>query len=57
MRIVAEADWVIDMGPGAGEAGGSIVAAGTPESVAAHPTSPTGSYLTAALERRARLRR
>jgi excinuclease ABC subunit A len=57
MRIVAEADWVIDMGPGAGEAGGSIVAAGTPESVAAHPTSPTGPYLTAALERRARLRR
>jgi excinuclease ABC subunit A len=57
MRIVAEADWVIDMGPGAGEAGGSIVAAGTPEGVAAHPTSPTGPYLTTALERRARLRR
>ncbi|MCC4907406.1 excinuclease ABC subunit UvrA [Microbacterium sp. cx-59] len=56
MRIVAEADWVIDMGPGAGAAGGTVVAEGTPESVAAHSSSPTGPYLTAALERRRSLR-
>ena len=34
MRVVADADWVIDVGPGAGEAGGRIVATGTPEAVA-----------------------
>jgi excinuclease ABC subunit A len=55
MRVVAETDWVIDMGPGAGHDGGTIVAAGTPEAVAAHPSSPTGPYLTAALDRRAAL--
>lgn len=57
MRIVAEADWVIDMGPGAGEAGGTIVTQGTPESVAAHEDSATAAYLTAALRRRELLRR
>ena len=57
MRIVAEADWVIDMGPGAGDAGGTVVTSGTPEVVAAHETSPTGPYLRAALDRRAALQR
>jgi excinuclease ABC subunit A len=45
MRVVAQADWVIDMGPGAGELGGRIVAAGVPREVAAHPESRTGPYL------------
>jgi excinuclease ABC subunit A len=45
MRVVAQSDWVIDMGPGAGEQGGRIVAAGTPESVAKAKGSRTGPYL------------
>ncbi len=49
MRIVAGSDWVIDLGPGAGGAGGRIVAAGTPEAVAADPASRTGPYLAQVL--------
>ena len=45
MRVVAGSDWVIDMGPGAGEEGGRIVAAGTPAVVAAAPRSRTAPYL------------
>lgn len=40
------ADYLIDVGPGAGHAGGEIVAAGTPEEVAANPKSLTGQYLS-----------
>ncbi len=39
------ADYLIDMGPGGGEAGGRVVATGTPEAVAEDPTSVTGRYL------------
>ncbi len=39
------ADWIVDLGPGAGVNGGWVVAAGTPEEVAAHPHSLTGRYL------------
>ncbi|WP_343630433.1 excinuclease ABC subunit UvrA [Roseateles sp.] len=49
MRVVAAADWVIDLGPGAGDAGGRIVAAGTPEAVAASADSRTAPHLRAAL--------
>ena len=49
MRTVAQSDWVIDIGPGAGEAGGKVVVAGPPAVVAAHPDSRTASYLAAAL--------
>jgi excinuclease ABC subunit A len=52
MRVVAEADWVIDLGPGAGDAGGQVVAAGTPEEVAGHSASRTAPFLGAALARR-----
>lgn len=51
MRIVAEADWVIDLGPGSGDAGGQVVAEGAPEQVAASPASRTAPYLAAALAR------
>lgn len=43
--IIKSADWVIDIGPEGGDAGGTIVAAGTPEDIAANPTSYTGEYL------------
>ncbi|KZX20930.1 UvrABC system protein A [Rathayibacter tanaceti] len=52
MRIVSDADWVIDLGPGAGEAGGTVVATGTPEQVSLAEGSRTAPYLRAALERR-----
>ena len=45
LDFIANADWVIDMGPGGGEAGGRVVACGTPEQVAACPQSVTGRYL------------
>jgi excinuclease ABC subunit A len=49
MRVVAQADWVVDLGPGAGEAGGSVMAQGTPEQVATHPSSKTAPFLRKAL--------
>ncbi|MEH3086820.1 MAG: excinuclease ABC subunit UvrA [Xylophilus ampelinus] len=45
MRVAAQADWVLDVGPGAGEDGGRIVAAGTPAQVAAARGSRTAAYL------------
>jgi excinuclease ABC subunit A len=45
-EAIRAADHVVDMGPGAGEHGGRIVAAGTPERIAAHPESLTGAYLS-----------
>ncbi len=45
LDLIAEADWVIDLGPEAGEAGGQIVVAGPPEAVAACPRSHTGAAL------------
>ena len=49
MAVVAGADWVIDMGPGGGEEGGRIVAAGPPRKVAGASDSATAPYLTNAL--------
>ena len=45
LDVIANADWVIDMGPGGGESGGRIVATGTPEQIAADANSVTGRYL------------
>jgi excinuclease ABC subunit A len=45
MRVAAACDWVIDIGPGAGEAGGTVVAAGPPVQVAASRKSRTAPYL------------
>ena len=45
--MIANADWVIDMGPGGGADGGRVVAAGAPPQVAAAESSMTGRYLAA----------
>ena len=45
LDVIKTADWVIDLGPGGGEQGGTIVAAGTPEQICAEPRSLTGHYL------------
>jgi excinuclease ABC subunit A len=45
MRVIAGSDWVIDMGPGAGEDGGRIIAAGTPAQVMENRDSKTSTYL------------
>ncbi len=45
-ETIRSCDHVVDLGPGAGDAGGSVVAQGTPQEIAAHPTSLTGQYLS-----------
>jgi excinuclease ABC subunit A len=45
-EAIRTADWVVDMGPGAGVHGGHVVAEGTPEAIMANPDSITGQYLT-----------
>jgi excinuclease ABC subunit A len=49
LDVIKTADYLIDLGPEGGERGGRIVATGTPEEVAAHPSSYTGLYLRRAL--------
>lgn len=44
--MIRASDYVVDMGPGAGEHGGTVVASGTPEEVENHPTSATGQFLS-----------
>ena len=50
LDVIKTADWIIDMGPEGGINGGNIVAAGTPEQVAAEPASHTGRYLKPILD-------
>jgi excinuclease ABC subunit A len=52
MKLAAASDWVIDIGPGAGDEGGRIVAAGPPAKVAASKASRTAPYLRRALGER-----
>jgi excinuclease ABC subunit A len=49
LDVIKSADWVIDLGPEGGSAGGKVVATGTPEEVAAHAESHTGRWLGQAL--------
>ncbi|OIQ66592.1 UvrABC system protein A [mine drainage metagenome] len=46
LDVIKTADWLIDMGPEGGSGGGTVVAAGTPETLAANPASHTGRYLS-----------
>jgi excinuclease ABC subunit A len=52
LDVIKTADWVVDLGPEGGDGGGRIVAAGSPERVAAAVSSPTGSYLARILASR-----
>ncbi|WP_111835392.1 excinuclease ABC subunit UvrA [Actinomyces bovis] len=45
LDVIANADWVVDMGPEGGKGGGTVVATGTPEQVAGHAASHTGAFL------------
>ena len=53
LDVIKTADWVIDLGPEGGAGGGTIVAQGTPEDVAATAASYTGHYLAPMLARAA----
>ncbi len=52
LDVIKTTDWLIDLGPEGGDGGGTVVVAGTPEQVAAHPTSHTGRFLAEALDGR-----
>ena len=54
LEVIKTADWIIDLGPEGGDGGGEIVAAGTPEDVAAVKRSYTGQFLKPVLARRER---
>ena len=47
LDVIKTADWVIDLGPEGGDAGGEIIAVGTPEAIAANPASYTGAHFEA----------
>jgi excinuclease ABC subunit A len=49
LDVIKSADWMIDMGPEGGDAGGKVVGAGTPEQLARNSQSHTGKYLVKAL--------
>jgi len=51
LDVMKNADWIIDLGPGAGDRGGRIVATGTPEAIAREKNSATGQYLVRVLHR------
>jgi excinuclease ABC subunit A len=57
LDVIKTADWMIDLGPEGGNGGGIVVAIGTPETVAADPSSHTGRYLKPILERKRALRK
>jgi excinuclease ABC subunit A len=56
LDVIKTADWVVDLGPDGGARGGTVVATGTPEDLARHPTSSTGEYLRRIPELARRLR-
>ena len=56
LDVIKTADWVIDLGPEGGAAGGEIIATGTPETVAQNPRSFTGQHLMPLIARDRQLR-
>jgi excinuclease ABC subunit A len=53
LDVIKQADWIIDLGPEGGEAGGEVLATGTPEQVAKVDESATGRYLREVLPKKA----
>jgi excinuclease ABC subunit A len=51
LEVIKTADWIVDLGPTGGAGGGQLIAAGTPEDIAAVETSKTGQYLKKYLEK------
>jgi excinuclease ABC subunit A len=51
LDVIKTADYIIDLGPEGGDLGGRLIASGTPEEIAAHPTSYTGQYLKPVLQK------
>ena len=49
LDVIKTSDWIVDMGPEGGSGGGTVVATGTPEDVAASPDSYTGHFLAETL--------
>src|SRR5262249_2256869 len=45
LDVIKQADWIVDLGPEGGARGGTLLVSGTPETVAAHPSSHTGRFL------------
>ena len=45
LDVIKQADWIVDLGPEGGEAGGELIATGTPEDIAAVEESSTGTFL------------
>jgi excinuclease ABC subunit A len=54
LDVIKTADWVVDLGPEGGAGGGTIVATGTPEEIAANEKSFTGHYLRPVMQRKAK---
>ena len=52
MDVISQADWIIDMGPGAGKDGGNIIFEGIPQKIIADKVSLTGKYLAMYLDHR-----
>ncbi len=50
LQLIEAADYVIDLGPEGGDAGGEVVAAGTPQEISANPQSITGRYLSQSID-------
>ena len=50
LDLIKNSDWIIDLGPGAGDQGGNLIACGTPETLADHEGSHTGRYLRQTLQ-------
>ena len=50
LDVIKNADYIIDLGPGAGDKGGYVIAIGTPEEIARHKKSSTGKYLKRVLD-------
>ena len=55
--MIKTADYIIDIGPEGGDKGGTVVATGTPEEIAANPASHTGKYIDAILKKKFKLKK